>query len=825
MDRWLHRCISIFTLSLSHIFSFSQEQLIPLHDGWAFQQVGKEQWYPAQVPGTVHDDLLRQGLIPDPMRNSNVDSVQWIEHEDWTYRRTITVADTLFKHANIDLVFKGLDTFAEVYLNDSLLGKADNMFRSWEWPIKDLLKLGKNELKVIFRSVIKEGAKLRDAYGIQLPHDNDPSGVSPYVRKAAYQFGWDFAPRLVGCGIWKEVELRCWEESLTDGLWITSARAGELVSISPQLLKASKLRLDGDFEVWFDGQLVSTQPARRIWKHPIGVDLKGRATGGAWWPQGSGDQKIHRLSVVHRHKGKILSRTERNHAFGWRAWNYWPDDSGAPFNFSMNDVPVFIKGCNIIPPLDNSDKGWIDLVRVMQSSGMNMARVWAGGVYPPEAFFQACDTSGILVWQDMMLANLVPSDRLALQYNVWPEVVEQIYRIMRHPSLALFCGNNELRVAWNNWGWQDRYQLHGSDSASVIDANERLWSTDEIGQIANGLGRSWYTPTSPLSNWGNAEGLRSGDLHYWGVWHGDSAFSSFANNVGRFVSEYGFQSYPDSITLAHYIDPEFLYLGSPMLAKRQKSYKTDKPIWTAIERELGETPTTLGRFIDCSQIVQAEAYRQAIWAHRTNQPHCMGTLYWQLNDVWAAPTWSTIDVDFRWKAAHFEVKRSYAERVLAFLPTANGTTTLELWSDTEVLGDTVIVEFWSVQGELVRREKKPLTGKGRLVVGSWPKAAWEAGMMAYAFGADTEPRMYSTMRSSNGRQRNEGLSMAPIPGQSDVWEVRTTSPIRSVKLVVGPDDHVSDNWFPLVPGHPVRITVEHGVRSTGQVPTASIFRR
>ncbi|MBK9195862.1 MAG: hypothetical protein IPO17_13000 [Flavobacteriales bacterium] len=253
------------------------------------------------------------------MRNSNVDSVQWIEHEDWTYRRTITVADTLFKHANIDLVFKGLDTFAEVYLNDSLLGKADNMFRSWEWPIKDLLKLGENELKVIFRSTIKEGAKLRDAYGIQLPHDNDPSGVSPYVRKAAYQFGWDFAPRLVGCGIWKEVELRCWEESLTDGLWITSARAGELVSISPQLLKASKLRLDGDFEVWFDGQLVSTQPALMV-NTPSGLNFLLAQTE-RMVARNQGD-KDPALVCCSSPQGKEFCPGPANHAFGWRAWNY-----------------------------------------------------------------------------------------------------------------------------------------------------------------------------------------------------------------------------------------------------------------------------------------------------------------------------------------------------------------------------------------------------------------------------------------------------------------------------------------------------------------------
>ena len=196
----------------------AQEVHILLHDGWQFQQVGKEQWYPAEVPGVVHTDLQRNGLIPDFYQGSNIDSVQWIENEDWIYKRTIIATDTLLRHGHLDLVFKGLDTFAEVYLNDSLIGKADNMFRSWEWPVKELLRKGENELKVIFRSPIKEGVKLRNAYGIQLPHDNDPTGVSPYIRKAAYQFGWDFCPRLVTSGIWQGVEWRGWSGARVSGV-------------------------------------------------------------------------------------------------------------------------------------------------------------------------------------------------------------------------------------------------------------------------------------------------------------------------------------------------------------------------------------------------------------------------------------------------------------------------------------------------------------------------------------------------------------------------------------------------------------------------------
>jgi beta-mannosidase len=276
-------------------------------------------------------------------------------------------------------------------------------------------------------------------------------------------------------------------------------------------------------------------------------------------------------------------------------------------------------------------------------------------VYPPDAFFDACDTAGILVWQDLMLANLPPGDAAFVE-NITAEASEQVGRLASHPSLALLCGDNELDVAWRNWGWQERYHLHGADSARVAHDHAALQA--RLGRIARTAGIA-FTPTSPLSNWGSAEGLRSGDLHYWGVWHGDSTFASFAGNVGRFVSEYGFQSYPDSSTLAHYIGPDRLYLGSPALLHRQRSYRTDRPILEAIERELGEKPTTLGAFIAGSQQVQAMAYALAIRAHAAARPRCMGTLFWQLNDPWPGPSWSLIDHDGHWKPGMYAVQRAY----------------------------------------------------------------------------------------------------------------------------------------------------------------------
>lgn len=667
------------------ICSRAQEVRIPLNEGWTFCEVGKGEWYSAEVPGVVQTDLLRHGLIPDFYQGSNIDSVQWIENEDWIYKRTLFVADTLLRHAYLDLVFKGLDTFAEVYLNDSLIGKADNMFRTWEWPVGAALRIGENELKVIFRSPIKEGAKLREVYGIQLPHDNDPTGVSPYIRKAAYQFGWDFCPRLVTSGIWKEVELRGW----------SIGRIGEVVVEQSEQDNSVVL----DVDVHAEGSTDEWEKARcgiavQLWEpeaeRPLAAKGEGFIPGvrftvtdpKRWEPKGSGGQPMYRVRSELTCGNVVRSIHEMRIGIRTVELDTTKDAHGQAFAFKVNGRNVFMKGCNIVPPdlvpSRDADRKWVELVKHMSDAGMNMARVWAGGVYPPDAFFDACDTAGILVWQDWMFAQLPPAwpiisdeglTRLRTKDsdpfvftdyldNALQEALQQAERLRGHPSLAIWCGNNELDVAWKNWGWQERYGIHGRDSISVavgyrnmFDADSSYWAQSAL------LFLPLYTPTSPLSNWGNAEGLTKGDLHYWGVWHGDSTFSSFKNNVGRFVSEYGFQSYPDSALLAKYIHPDSLYLGSPAVARLQRSYKTDRPIWEAIERELGEArPTTLGGFIEASQRAQAKAYGMAIEAHLAAQPHCMGTLLWQLNDCWPGPSWSIFDFQGMPKPAYDVVR-------------------------------------------------------------------------------------------------------------------------------------------------------------------------
>ncbi|MCB9169432.1 MAG: hypothetical protein H6597_06040 [Flavobacteriales bacterium] len=557
---------------------------------------------------------------------------------------------------HIDLLFNGLDTYADIFLNGAYLGHADNMFRSWRFEVRPYLKSGPDTLEVRFRSPLKIGRDRERAFGIQLPSDNETGQVkvAPYVRKAAFQFGWDLCPPLVTCGIWKPVALEAWDQARVAEVRVEQTDRGDVFQVVCRITIAGAREgilvaasLDGDMER-------SVPDRTGVAELTFAVKDPQR-----WWPNGSGDQVLYPLDIEVWKAGAVLDRRVKRIGLRSIQLDQEADSIGNAFTFMVNGHPLFMQGANLLPPdmlLPRAgDQAWVRLVKDMQRAHFNMVRVWAGGVYPPDAFLDACDTAGILVWQDLMFADLVPDDP-AFTANVEAEVREQVRRIRDHACLALWCGNNELDVAWKNWGWQRTYGYSPRDSIRLRASYLALFE-HEIPQWIGELDGTSYIPSSPLSNWGNAAGLRNGDLHYWGVWHADSTFRSYGSNVGRFVSEYGFQSYPDSATLAEYLSPQDLFPGSPVLEHRQRSYRTDRPIRDAIERELGPVPRTLQGFIEASQKVQAMALHMAIMSHRAAAPRCMGTLFWQLNDCWPGPSWSVIDVNGRWKAAMYQVER------------------------------------------------------------------------------------------------------------------------------------------------------------------------
>jgi beta-mannosidase len=630
---------------------------VPVIGPWTFQRVGDTVQWPATVPGTVHTDLLAQGQIPDPYIGTNIDLVQWVGEADWTYRTTIDVAPHLMDQAHIDLCFEGLDTFAEVWVNGAKVGEADNMHRSWAFPIKALLRDGRADVEVRFTSALKAGARAMDAYGRTLPADNDRGEVpvSPFVRKAGVHFGWDFAPRLVTCGIWRPVSLIVWDQ-------VRLSRFRVLQQVD-----------DGVRTLTFHPETVGDSTAVTETRVFINDHAMGAAVGlgpvtvqipdtGLWWPAGMGEPRLQQVRMelmkgrdhLDAHTARIGLRTIELHQA--------PDSIGTPFTFVVNGRPLFVQGANIVPPdmfLPRAgDAGWRGLVDHARNAHMNMLRVWGGGVYPPDAFFDACDEAGILVWQDLMFANTMVPDGDAFLSNVEAEVRQQVARLQHRASLALWCGNNEVDVAWHNWGWQGTWRIGPVDSARMWNAYVDLFQRRMPRWIA-ALDDRAYVSTSPLSNWGDPAGLRHGDLHYWGVWHGDAPFERFADNVGRFVSEYGMQSYPMWATLAEAAGPLDLDTDTAFWRLRQLSYKGDAAIERLAERYLGPVR---GRrdLVEKSHALQAMAYALAIDAHVGARPHCMGTLLWQLNDLWPGASWSIVDHAGRRKPAYDAVRSAYA---------------------------------------------------------------------------------------------------------------------------------------------------------------------
>lgn len=632
-----------------------KETRIGLHTGWRVHEAGTHGSHEADVPGTVHTDLMRAGVIRDPYHGTELAKVQWVEDRDWVYTMSFEVSPGTLEHEHLDLVFEGLDTFAEVRLNGAVIGSADNMHRTWRFPVKERLRMGRNELEVCFRSAVLAGEEKMRAYGRSLPADNDQGRVkvAPFVRKAGVHFGWDFAPRLVTCGIWRPVYLHGW-----DGARITGVRVEQRAR-------------NGQRELRIRPALEGTAPAHAMWR--VAIDAGKVVTGsledgvrmmlpdtGLWWPAGMGDQRLRDLHVDLIVGERTMSTWQGRIGLRDILLHQEPDSLGTSFTFIVNGVPLFAMGANLVPPDQflprAGDKAWVDLVQGMAEANMNMVRVWGGGVYPPEAFFDACDEAGILVWQDLMFANTMVPDGEVFLANVRAEVEEQVARLQHRACLALWCGNNEIDVAWHNWGWQRTWEIAPKDSTRMWRSYANLFQ-EEMPRWIAALDDRPYVHTSPLSNWGNAEGLRHGDLHYWGVWHGDEPFEAFTANVGRFVSEYGFQSYPFWETLEAIAGPGDLE-NPGFWSSRQLSYKGDGAITRLAERYLGPVKDRRD-LVEKSQALQAMACRMAIEAHHDARPRCMGTLLWQMNDVWPGASWSLIDHAGRRKPAYHTVQQAY----------------------------------------------------------------------------------------------------------------------------------------------------------------------
>lgn len=686
---------ALYLLTLVAFFSCSSEkktkpvQKITISDGWEFRQANSNDWFPASIPGCIHTDLFQNNLIPDPYFGANEDSLQWIDKKNWEYRTTFQVNEELYRYNKLELHFNGLDTYAEIYLNDSLIQVCNNMYRAWPIDCKHILQPGPNDLRILFKSPIEMARPFWNKYKGAFPAVNEKTDTtfSVYTRKAPYHYGWDWGPRFVTMGIWKPVQLIGWNEAKIEDTYLRTlevstkkATYSNHIEINSSYTKKAKLTVEVSTPHNIEGQEHSNQvllteeneieisPGHNFYKIDFTIDKPK-----LWWPNGHGEQPLYDVISTLTIEDEVIQTTSEK--LGVRKLELVQQEdtaSGTSFYFKINDQPIFIKGANYIPQevftTRVTQDRYSSLIKNVVASNMNMLRVWGGAIYESDEFYDLCDKNGILVWQDFMFAcAFYPADD-TLAYTIKKEAVDNVKRLRDHPCLALWCGNNEIRNGWESWGWSKKY---AKDSALLWSSYHRIFNHILPDVVSSYDPEHAYISTSPLNNDETNFDSTSGDHHEWKIWFGHLPFESYNKRIGRFMSEYGFQSYPELSMCKSMTGEDTVLLNSPLMRFHQKCHMDwHKPNFTGnelIEKYMGmyyKIPQSATSQITLSQFLQADALKIAIEAHRRNQQKCMGTMYWQLNDCWPTISWSTIDYDGNWKYAHYKVKNSYKKVII-----------------------------------------------------------------------------------------------------------------------------------------------------------------
>jgi len=650
--------ILIFLILTSGIL-FSQEmKKIDLGGKWKFRKAGTDQWMDAKVPGCVHTDLMRNNLIPDPFLRDYEKSIQWISDIGWEYEKTFLISDTIFRFPHIELVCKGLDTYANVYLNDSLLFIADNMFRDWYANIQRLLRIGVNHLRIQFPSVTAEN---KARYG-RLKHKL-PGDEKVVCRKAAYQFGWDWGPTLITSGIWRPIYIRCWDQMNVLGVqYIQKNLTDSLANMTAVFTFVSSVTDSAFIQLAVKGKMLA------IKKVPVQsgvnvarIDFQIRNPK-RWWPNGLGDPYLYPIHYMVYFTGKLASEGTQKVGLRTLEMHEDQDSIGNSFHFVVNDIPIFMKGANYIPqdnfPSRVTDSSYKALIASVKTANMNMLRVWGGGIYENDIFYDLCDENGILVWQDFMFACALYPDNRDFIRNVQAEAIQNVVRLRNHPCIALWCGNNEIDEGWKNWEWQKKYGYTSQDSTEVWNNYKGIFGGTLLTVISKYDSVRPYILSSPRIGWGRPESTKQGDMHYWGVWWGKEPFPAYKEKIGRFMSEYGFQGFPPMESIRKFTLPADRQLGSQVMKAHQKHPVGYETIDEYLLRDY-KRPKDFESYVYVSQLLQAEGIKTAIEAHRRAKPYCMGTLYWQLNDCWPVVSWSSRDYYGHEKALQYFIKNEY----------------------------------------------------------------------------------------------------------------------------------------------------------------------
>lgn len=780
-------------------------------------------------PSDVHLALLEAGIIPDPFYRDHEIDLQWIGQQAWKFETDFDVEQAFLNHANIELVFEGLDTYADVLLNDSLVLSADNMFRTWHLEVGELLKNENNRLQVKFTSPLIRNKDKQDRLTYKLPEN------SGFTRKAAYQYGWDWGPTFVTAGIWKPAYLNAWSEAVIRDVHQSSFKSNEdgaLIILETEIEAQDETQYM--IRVFINDTVnseLSVQLNKGINSIKIPINIINPKL---WWPNGYGDQNRYLVTTKLLDENKLVDEFSFKTGLRKVELVQEPDNVGSSFYFKINDVPIFAKGANYIPQ-DNFiprliEEDYKRLILDAKKSNMNMLRVWGGGIYENNIFYDLCDEYGIMVWQDFMFAcNLYPGDSLFVE-NVKNEAIDNIRRIRSHPSLVLWCGNNEIDEAWHNWGWQKQYIYSTKDSAEIW--NNYLLLFEEIlpGLVEKYHPEIPYWASSPSLGWGRDEAYTKGDVHYWGVWWGKEPFENYNKKVGRFVSEYGFQGMPDLKTIAAFTQPDDRFLGSEVMDLHQKHPFGWEAIQQYMEREY-KVPESFEDYAYVSQLLQAKGIRTAIDAHRRAKPYCMGTLYWQFNDCWPVTSWSGIDYYGRWKAMQYAVKKAYRTYLISFEEKNESLAICVISDSIANINATLSWKLIDFNGGLLKEGQKEITipknsSEVHAVVGFDQFVDMSSSLV---LSAELWAHDKLICRAQHYFEKPKHLTLLPADIRMDVIEksikylIELTSETlaKDVCLISTYEGFFSDNYFDLLPGQKKSVYFS-AYKTKGQIPQIEI---
>ena len=827
---------SLLILLLFYNCSNQNNHTVEISENWQFKNSVDSIWLKASVPGTVHTDLISNNLIEDPFYRLNEHNTQWIDKADWDYETNFEISHNQFNSDFIGLEFLGIDTYSSIYLNDSLLISTDNMFVAKTVDIKKFSKIGDNNLLIKFKSPINQGVILHDSLGYDISSFNandlaeigkveGDKRVSVFTRKAPYHYGWDWGPRLVTSGIWQPINLKTWNYFNIQDLYVRQMSLSENANLVAEVELESSLEIDEMIsEIYVNNQKISTDlvyATKGLNKIKIPFTIKNHEL---WWPNGMGDQTMYNIKVILKSEENFVSSEKR---IGLRNIELITskDSIGDSFYFKVNNKKVFMKGVNYIPQdifLPRvTDQKYEDILESAVDANMNMIRVWGGGIYEKEIFYNLCDEKGLLVWQDFMFAcAMYPGDEEFLS-SVKEEAEYNIKRLRSHPSIALWCGNNEVLSAWKRWGWEEDV----TKNQSLDVANKISKAYDDVfhkllPKAVKKLDSSTdYWPSSPGSSFGQPENYTSGDAHYWGVWWGKEDFKSYDTKVPRFMSEFGFQSFPEFSSVQKYTEEEDYNIYSDVMKSHQRSSIGNKTIEDYMLRHY-KKPNTFSDYLYVSQILQSYGVSLGMESHRRNKGLNMGSLYWQLNDCWPVASWSSIDYFGKWKALHYSTKKAFEPLLISFLQTKKDIE-VHLISDIyEVKQVNLNVKILTFEGEILYQSNKDYTLS--------PDSAKKVDSLSIDWiNKNLDPRNSLIIASLSDMEKEISSNIYYLSEFKDlklskplieyqiielvdefVISLKSETLVKNVFVDIGSKFNFSDNYFDMAPGKEYKISIK-----------------